>query len=264
MKRGIRLFLAAARSNIAARLAYRTNSLGGMAISIISEMLLPLMTVLVYSAGTSFPGWSLEEALLLQGILIMSRGAGYMLFMSMPYTVMNAVREGTFDLVMIRPVPAAFLSMMLSLSLEDISIFLSGAAVFLVSAVRLHLAPAFGPSAWMAVLFLTGLAVMFGFALLMSATMFKWVGNSRIGEIYESIAGFGRYPTQVFPGIFRTLITYILPVALLGSLPAEVFLGKLDPVPLEMLVILICSGGFLLAAYAVWHLMIRQYSSSGG
>jgi ABC-2 type transport system permease protein len=264
MMRYARIFISAAKSNIAAMLAYRTDCIVGMIILVISELLLPLLTALVYNAGMAYPGWSYYEALLMQSIFMMSRGASYSLFFGMSGFVMSTVREGTFDLVMIRPVPAAFLSVMLSLNLEDAVVFFSGAIIFMISAAKAQVVFTLAGTAWLVILLISGITVMLGFTLLMSATMFKWVGNSRIFEIFESIAGLGRYPSVIFPGIFRILVTYVLPVAMIGSLPAEVFLGKRATDPMQLLLIMLCCAGFLLTGYIVWRMMIRSYISSGG
>jgi ABC-2 type transport system permease protein len=188
----------------------------------------------------------------------------YALFFNMTGTVMSAVREGSFDLMLIRPAPAAFLSVMQSLSMEDGVVFLSGLAIFLYAAANLHIALGVASIIWPAILFVAGIAVLFGFTLIMSAIMFKWVGNSRIFEIFESIAGFGRYPSIIFPGAFRLIATYIIPVAALGSLPAEVFLGKQPAALAQLFPVVLCCAGFVLFGYFIWKATIRSYISSGG
>lgn len=46
-------------------------------------------------------------------------------------------------------------------------------------------------------LFASGAAVMCGLDLIMAAISFKWVGNLRIPEIFDSIKEFGKYPLEV-------------------------------------------------------------------
>ena len=264
MKRYLKIYLVAIKNHVASRLAYRVDFFMGMIITIASELLLPLLTALIYRSGTAFPGWSYHEALLLQGIFITFRGASYALFFGMTGTVMSNVREGTFDLIMIRPAPAVFLSVAISFSLDDVGVFLSGVAIFIFVAIKVHVILTLTGFAWFVLMFLASITVMFGFTLMMSATMFKWVGNSRIYEIFESIAGFGRYPATIFPGIFRVLVTFVFPVAVLGSLPAAVFLGKQSADPVQLMLLILSCGGFLVFGYIIWRVMIRSYISSGG
>ena len=39
---------------------------------------------------------------------------------------------------------------------------------------------------------------MLGAVLIMSATVFKWIGNSRIPEIFQSMQQFAKYPVTVY------------------------------------------------------------------
>jgi ABC-2 type transport system permease protein len=264
MRRALRIFAVAAKNNLAARMAYRGDFFVGITINVLGELLLPLLTVLIYRSGASFPGWSLYEAMMLQGIFMMSTGLSYALFFGMTGAVMNAVREGSFDLIMIRPAPAALLSVALSVNLENMAVFGSGLLIFLAAASEGHIVVTPAGAVWFAVFFLAGIAVMLSFALLMSATMFKWVGNSRIFEIFETISGFGRYPAAIFPGVFRVLITNVLPVAVLGAVPAALLLGKQPPGSWGLALTALCCAVFLCLGRLAWRVALRSYVSAGG
>jgi ABC-2 type transport system permease protein len=110
--------------------------------------------------------------------------------------------------------------------------------------------------------FLLALAVLLGLVFLMAATLFKWVGNSRLFEVFESITQFGRYPASIYSKSFRALITYAVPVALLGTIPASVLL-KPDSVN-GLLLAAVFAFVFLGVGFSVWKLMLKSYSSTGG
>ena len=102
---------------------------------------------------------------------------------------------------------------------------------------------------------------MLGCILLMTATMFKWVGNSRIYEIFNAVTMFGRYPGTVFSGVLKNVTTYVVPVAMLGFFPASAILGRTD---FSMLIACVPSVCFLLLGLAVFRAMIYLYQSAGG
>ena len=52
----------------------------------------------------------------------------------------------------------------------------------------------------------------------MSGTLFKWVGNSRIYEIFNTITQFGLFPKTIYSRAFQNLLTYFIPVAMLTVL----------------------------------------------
>jgi ABC-2 type transport system permease protein len=111
------------------------------------------------------------------------------------------------------------------------------------------------------VLFVAGVAVMAGIQLIMGALSFKWVGNSRLYEIFTSAETFGKYPISIFPPAVRAVITFIIPVGLVGFYPAAALLGRAG------------AEGFIAASFAllffgfgVWlyAYMIRLYKGAGG
>ncbi|HHW22500.1 MAG TPA: hypothetical protein GXX26_06410 [Clostridiaceae bacterium] len=105
------------------------------------------------------------------------------------------------------------------------------------------------------------LLVLFSFALLMAGSMFKWVGNSRIYEIFDSITAFGNYPRSIFSKAFQNLISYIIPIAIIGFFPASALLGKsIDGALAAMGICLV----FFIFSMLFWRKMLSLYTSAGG
>lgn len=260
MRRSIRLYFMALKNSFASRITYRADFFFSSVMIFISELFIPFITVLIYKTGASFPGWAVEEILLLQGIFLLSRGMANLLFFGLVWNTLNRVREGSYDILLIKPASTLFLSVATNLEPDSIGVAACG---LLVSFYSFTLLPAPGITDILLFLFLfvLSLAMLFAFALLMAGSVFKWVGNSRIYEIFDSIASFGNYPRSIFSRGFQTIISYIIPIAAVGFLPASVLLGKRPEGILTTaavcLLFLLVSGGF-------WKLMLRQYTSAGG
>lgn len=261
MMRLLRTYRVLIKNELTSRMAYRFDFFSGVVVSLIGQMLLPVITLIIYSTGASFPGWSYHEVLLIQSIFIMSTSLSNALFFGVVVLVMEHIREGTFDLYLIKPARVTLLAVGRSFSFEGIFVFLGGLALFIYALSAL---PAPEPAAWVrfVLAFILAIAVLLGITFMIAATLFKWVGNSRLFEVYESIIEFGRYPASIYSKSFRAVITYAVPVALLGTIPASELL-KPDS-----------AGGLLLAAvfafvflgvgFTVWRLMLKSYSSTGG
>jgi ABC-2 type transport system permease protein len=102
---------------------------------------------------------------------------------------------------------------------------------------------------------------MFAFGLFMSGLGIVWIGNYRIYEIFISVMDFGLYPRSIFTKVFQSIITWVIPVSLLGSFPASALLGK------QMTGVfgaVLCSIAFLLFGLWFFHRMVRNYTSAGG
>ena len=102
---------------------------------------------------------------------------------------------------------------------------------------------------------------MTGFQMIMAATSFKWVGNSRLPDILDSILSFGKYPISIFPRAIKMLTSYIIPVAMIGFYPASALLGRLDPIVLFSVI-----PCLLFMFFGIWMYrhMVRLYEGVGG
>jgi len=95
----------------------------------------------------------------------------------------------------------------------------------------------------------------------MAATSFKWVGNSRIPEIFDSIMTFGKYPVTIFPQVIKSIVTFVIPVGMIGFFPASALLGRLEPAALIAVVPCVL---FMLFGTWLYQYMVKLYEGVGG
>ena len=258
--RTLRIFKQMAKISISASFAYRANFFLNLAISIFSNLLVPLVTVLIYQSGASIPGWTFFEALLVQASFMLSTGFCAPIFYGMVWVTMEHIREGSYDLLMIKPGNVIVLSIASAFEPENTGVLLGGIGMFVYSLLNL---PAASAVDWLQFVFffVSSVSLSLGLTLVMSATCFKWVGNSRIFEIYDSLTVFGRYPGTIFSKAITAITCFILPVAALGYLPAAALLHRSAPVMLFAFVPCIV---FALLGVALFKFMIYKYQSAGG
>ena len=260
MKRALKIFSQMGKISIASSFAYRANFFLNLAISILSNLLVPLVTVLIYRSGASIPGWTFHEALLVQASFMLGTGFCAPLFFGMVWVTMGHIREGNYDLLMIKPGSIVVISIAFSFEPENTGVFLGGLGMFIFTLINL---PAVSAINWIRFLFffLSSVILSLGLVLIMSATSFKWVGNSRIFEMYDSLTIFGRYPGTIFSKVIVALTSFALPVATLGYLPAAALLGREEPA--MFLVFLPCLAFAGLGTLLFRH-MVFKYQSAGG
>ena len=251
----------AIKNNIAQILAYRMDFALNSVIRLLSDILLPLVTIIVYTSGFSFPGWSFHEALLIQAVFMMSMGIARTFFFGLIDTVMWMIREGTFDLVLIKPRGIILTSMAMSFDITNIHAFIAGASFFVYSAANLPMSITTADILSFIFLFAAGMVVIVGCSLFMAAAAFKWVGNGRIYEIFDSLISFGKYPASIYPKWLINLIFYLIPVAMIGFFPAAALLGELGA---EAYISAIPCALFLLGGIATFKHMASKYTSAGG
>jgi len=229
-------------------------------IMLLGDILFPLITILIYGSGAGFTGWTVYEVLLIQSVFTMSMAIADMTFHGILWATMSGVREGNLEMTLLMPVDTMFLLMARNFSIDAIGLFFGGAAIFVVSLIHIGMPPLFMWLQFLA-MFIAGLLVMMGIALMMAATSFKWVGNSRIPEIFDSIRNFGKYPHSIFPKSVLIISSYLIPVAMIGFFPAAALLGEANN---TMFFAIIPSIIFVVAGVILYRFMVRRYQGAGG
>jgi len=260
MKKYIKIYKEAIKISFSAAIAYRVNFLLNMLITLISNIVLPMITIMIYGAGASFNNWSMYEVLLIQSIFTISNGFSSVFFNGIVWKTMDEVREGTLEITLIKPVNCMLYLMASTFSIDGIGVILGGTVFFYISIAHIGQITAL---MWLEFLifFIMGLFVMVGMELLMAATSFKWVANSRIPEMYNSFIRFGYYPQNIFNRSIILITSYIMPVAMIGFYPASALLGLTEK---RMFFSIIPCILFMLIGMYIYQYMVRQYEGVGG
>lgn len=108
MRKYLRVYKECIKINIARALTYRSNFVLYNFITLISNILFPLVSLLIYGSGAEFPGWSLYEIILIQAIFTMSTGISNIVFGGLLWTTMDHVIEGSLEIVLIKPLDCLF------------------------------------------------------------------------------------------------------------------------------------------------------------
>lgn len=260
IKRYLKLYLICLKTLFISETAYRLNFVLGMIITFIGNILFPLVTLLIYANGQSFPGWNFWQVLLIQSVFTISSGIAATFFSGIFWATNANIKEGSFEVVLLKPVNPLFYMMATTFNFQGIAYIIGGFLMFALSCS--HCVVFTLSDILNFILFgAAGIFVMLGMELIMSATSFKWIGNSRIPEIFDSIKQFAKYPMTIFPSLARSITTFILPVAMVAFVPAAALLGQTEKWFYLALIpcVIFTAIGFLL-----YHKMIKLYESAGG
>lgn len=260
LKKYFRIYKECIKVSFAAASTYRFNFILSNLIMLVSNILFPLVTIMIYGTGAGFPNWSFYEVLLIQAVFTLSAGIARILFDGVMWATMRHIIDGSLEIVLIKPVDGLFYLIASNISLDSIGLFLGGLVMFSIAIINLG---SVSLLMWLQflILFLAGLLVMMGLFLVMAATSFKWVGNSRIPEIIDSINTFGKYPQSIFKKAISSFTAFIIPVAMVGYFPAAAILGKVN---LYMFVAVIPCCLFALSGILLYKHMVHLYEGVGG
>jgi ABC-2 type transport system permease protein len=259
LRRYLRLIGVFVRASISAQLEYRANFL----ISLIGALLTSggaLFGLLLLSAdGQPVGGWTYREASVVVGLFTIVQGFIGAVLSPNLNKIAEAIRLGTMDFTLLKPIDAQFLVSTRNVDLFRLIDIGIGLTIIIVAASGL---PAMGVSSMLLGTALLGTALLIVYAIwfILTTTAFWFVKVENITELFNGLFRAGQFPVSAYPGWVRGLFTFIVPVAFITTVPAEAIIGRIR---LESALM---AAGIALALLAVarwfWGVAVRSYTSA--
>lgn len=250
---------ATTRAALMTLMQYRSSFLLQVVAGLTTALAVVLPMVFVWDTSATIGGFTLREALLVSAFFLVLGGiVGTLVEPNLSATV-EAVRTGTFDHVLLKPVDAQLLCSFRQVQPARLWDVLAGVALGAWAMAGLP-PPSGGDLALAAVMFAAGLAAMYGLWLVVISTCFWFVRVDNLQFLLGAVVDTGRWPITIYRGWMRTALTVIVPVALVTSYPTLALLGRL---PGESALGAIAVGvGALVGSRWVWKAALRHYSSA--
>jgi ABC-2 type transport system permease protein len=174
--------------------------------------------------------------------------------------VIEHVRKGTLDFVLLKPADAQLLVSLSKIEPWRLIDLAAAGAIFGIAFHQMGRAPGTGHVLLAAALLGAAVLVLYSIAILVVSVAFVAVRVDNLLYLFQSIFDVARWPSTVFRGLLAVIFTFVLPLALMTTYPALALLGKLTPgTALGALL-----GALLFAslARAIWLASIRRYTSA--
>lgn len=243
---------------IAAELEYRLNfviatlsSLGNLIGSLFGLFLF-------YRTGYTFEGWSWEQAAIVLGIFTLLQGCSTTFLVPNLNRIVEQVEQGTLDFVLLKPISSQFWLSTRTISPWGMPDVIFGSVLIAYAGGRLGLA--IGNYLVGAIPLLFGIISLYSLWFILGATSIWFVKIFNITEVLRGLLEAGRYPMVAYPATYRFFFTFVVPVAFLTTVPAEVMLGR------SQVIWVVGAGGLalglLLASGMFWRFALRFYTSA--
>ena len=216
-------------------------------------------------AATDIGGWGFYPAAVVFGFFSLLKAVLEGAINPSLLAVVEHIRKGTLDFVLLKPADAQFLVSTARFDPWHVIDGLGALVLIGVAAHRHHLVvggAAPGGLAPGAAVLLLGCAVLMIYALwlLVVCAAFYVVRIDNLSYLFTSVFDFARWPRSVFRGVLGVVFTYVLPLAVMTSFPADALLGKLRPT--EALWAVACTAALLLGSRVIWRRAIANYTSA--
>lgn len=242
--------------------AYRLNFWISLLHSLINFGTGVLGIVVLFSQIESVQGWTFAGTLALLGVYL-TAGALRDLFIGPSLESLagmdGEVWSGTLDFTLLRPVDTQFLASFRRWRPFALLDLLLGLGVLAAAIIELDQTLTLARLAAFAAAMLGGVGVLYAILLLFTALVF-WSPGILFTWIFDGIFQMGRYPLGLYPGWVRLVLTWVVPVGVITTVPAEALTGVLAPTAL--LGSLALAVVLVLASSAFFRLALRRYASA--
>ncbi len=257
----IKIFLNMKAQYIKTEMEYSANFWMMLFSGVLTRLVSMAAPFVIYSNLPDIAGWKRDEIYLILSFLFIAEGLCSVLFEGI-WQMPAMVFDGKFDCILSRPVSPLFQVLSYGMGLQGISVFLVGAVslpVYLRRLGRFHLRG----------VILSLFFVLCGTLLCMSIYLigncvvfwFDAGGRTTIPYTLSQVGQYARYPLEIYPGIMRFLLLFLVPYGLICIVPVEILRGS-SPMSFSY-GIAVGSLGFFLLARAVFYRGIRHYESVG-
>jgi ABC-2 type transport system permease protein len=258
----LRLVRSFARASAQNELAYRANfwiSLLSAALNLGTGV---LGIVVLFGQVETVQGWTLASTLALLGVYLIV-GALRALFIGPSLDALagmdGEIWTGTFDFTLLRPVNVQFLASLRywrPLALIDLAL---GLGVLGIAVARLGQTLTAAHLALFLVTLGAGVTVLYAVLLAFTALVL-WSPGFFFTWAFDAVFQMARYPVGLYPGWLRLVLTWVVPVGIMTTVPAQALTGEL---PTGMLVGSLALAIVLLAgASALFRGGLRRYASA--
>jgi ABC-2 type transport system permease protein len=262
MMHNLRLVGQFARASVQNELAYRTNFWIGLLHSLLNLGTGVLGVMVIFGQVDSIRGWDLPSALALLGVFL-TLSALRALFIGPSLEALagmdGEIWTGQFDFTLLRPANAQFQASVRHwrpFALVDLAL---GLGVVAVAASRLG--PPLAPLHLAAFLLTLVVGVMLLYAILLAfAALTLWNPGFLFTWVFDGLFQMARYPAGLYPAWLRLVLTWIVPVGVMTTVPAQALTGTLSPWVLAGSVAL--AAAFFTGASVLFRYGLRRYASA--
>jgi ABC-2 type transport system permease protein len=241
-------------------LQYRTNFFVAAFQSLLSVGVALIVLKLVYSHTTELNGWSESQLLCVLGIQILLGGVVHSTIQPNMERLVQEVRDGKLDYVLTKPEDAQAIVSVRQVQIWQGVEVISGAIVLAFGIARLETGVGIRDALAFTALLTLGGILIYCFWLILATGAFWIVQMWFLAELFEGVYQTGRFPIGIYPGWLRYSMTYLVPIGLAVTVPAEAVTSRLHWVTVAT------AAGFGVALFAFtrwfWRFGLRRYSGA--
>ncbi len=181
------------------------------------------------------------------------------LFFREVYRFRPMVVSGDFDLILVKPMNPLFRALAGGADPLDLLMLIPYIATLAYIAGKLGTFSVLHAALYL-LLLANGLLIATGFHILVLALAIMTTEIDHAVMIYRDLTSMGRVPVDIYREPMRTIITFIIPVGVMMTVPAKAFLGLLTP--WAVVASLVLGIVFFFTCFRTWQFALTKYTSA--
>jgi ABC-2 type transport system permease protein len=240
---------------------YRLDLVSGTLVSAVwlGLSIAPMLVIAANSATA--PGWTLPRLLFLQAVWYLMDGVLWMIIANNAREISSMVRDGTLDAVLLRPISSLVTCTLGHLYVQDVPKVVLALGLGVVSCLM-----GGGPASVPALLgclvtVVCACCLMWAVGVLAN---YKAISQVRFDGMFAVTAAhnLARVPIPLYGPVLQVVLTFVVPVAFLCTVPAQVLFGDVD---LQwVLVAVLLTAAVLWVTSRLWNRELRSYAGAMG
>ena len=254
---------------VAARARGQLEYRASLALQMVATAVLTLIDlvaiVVIFQNVPALDGWRLEEVALLYAVATISFAFTDLVIGHLDYFP-QMIRDGTFDLILVRPLPSLLQVIASDFSLRRVGKILQGVVVLAYALLHVDVEWTLERAALLPLAIVSG-AVLYAAVWIALATIAFWIVDAIefVNAFTYGGSFLSQYPISIFGRWLRGLVLFVVPLAFVAYFPVRALLDKdgIGPAELGYASPLVAAAASLVA-FAVWRGAVRHYRSAGG
>lgn len=255
----LKSLLALTRLSLITAMQYRGNFWLELCASAIQTISAVVPLLIVYQFTDEIVGWSKNELFVVLSLFFLITAFNKCFMEPNLGEMVESVRQGTFDLFLMKPVDAQLLASLRRFELSGLWYIFGGIGLMAYALSQLP-TPSILDTALSLLCFISGLACLYSLWLMALCSSFFFVKVDNLRVLLWTLSDTGRWPIDVFSGWLKWFLLTAIPIGLMTSIPAQCLLHKWT---VSTVTLNLCLGLFFICLSRwCWLWSLKHYSSA--
>lgn len=218
--------------------------------------------LIIFSKVDSINGWGFYETLAVTGMFMFIQSFKNLFLAPSLSSISGLGGElwtGSFDFTLLKPIPLQlYMSIKNWAPLTVIDLTVSLVIFGIAVSNMLGVITVSGVMMFIITLFIS-VVVLYSIMLILTSAAFWYLGTPLLW-IFDSLMEMGRYPVKIYPMVFKNILTWVIPIGIIVTFPAEALLGKVGG--LDILLAFIFAVVIYSISILFFKKSIKKYSSA--